>query len=144
MKWLISLFKKDKKAEVLNTIVKELKVDNIPNSSSFSDTNLIIEDNELLEVEFSTEYSIGQIRQFIREVVREAKDTAKVETGYLKRSIKGDWIGRTKSVEFRQVFYGAENGNSKLFEIATRVMPKDLKWKVILIGEENEDVSIMG
>jgi hypothetical protein len=35
-------------------------------------------------------------------------------------------------VEFRQVFYGAEDGNSKLFEIATRVMPKDLKWKVIL------------
>lgn len=138
MKWLISLFKKDKKAEVLNTTVKELKVDNIQNLSSFSDTNLIMEDNELLEVK----YSIGEIRQFIREVVREAKDTAKVETGYLKRSIKGDWIGRTKSVEFRQVFYGAENGNSKLLEIATRVMPKDLKWKVILVGEEGEDVSI--
>ena len=138
MKWLISLFKKDKKAEVLNTTVKELKVDNIQNLSSFSDTNLIMEDNELLEVK----YSIGEISQFIREVVREAKDTAKVETGYLKRSIKGDWIGRTKSVEFRQVFYGAENGNSKLLEIATRVMPKDLKWKVILVGEEGEDVSI--
>ena len=138
MKWLISLFKKDKKAEVLNTTVKELKVDNIQNLSSFSDTNLIMEDNELLEVK----YSIGEIRQFIREVVREAKDTTKVETGYLKRSIKGDWIGRTKSVEFRQVFYGAENGNSKLLEIATRVMPKDLKWKVILVGEEGEDVSI--
>ena len=138
MKWLISLFKKDKKAEVLNTTVKELKVDNIQNLSSFSDTNLIMEDNELLEVK----YSIGEIRQFIRAVVREAKDTAKVETGYLKRSIKGDWIGRTKSVEFRQVFYGAENGNSKLLEIATRVMPKDLKWKVILVGEEGEDVSI--
>lgn len=110
--------------------VKELKVDNIKNSSSITDTDLTIENNEISVVE----YSIDEIRQFIREVVREAKDTAKVETGYLKRSIKGDWIARTKSVEFRQVFYGAEKGNSKLFEIATRRMPKDLKWKVILEG----------
>lgn len=118
----------DKIKKKMSSNVKKMKVDNIKNSSSFSDTNLIIENNELPVVE----YSIGEIRQFIREVVREAKDTAKEDTGYLKRSIKGDWIERTKSVEFRQVFYGAEDGNSKLFEIATRVMPKDLKWKVIL------------
>lgn len=120
----------DRIKKKMSSNVKELIVGNIKKSSSFSDTNLIIEDKELAEVE----YSIGQIRQFIREVVREAKDTAKEDTGYLKRSIDGVWIERTKSVEFSQVFYGAENGNSKLFEIATRRMPKDLKWKVILEG----------
>lgn len=109
-----------------------LKAFNLQNATTFSDTNLIISDNEQTEVDNIAEYSIGEIRQCIREVVREAKDTAKVDTGYLKRSIKGDWIERTKSVEFSQVFYGAENGNSKLFDIATRRMPKDLKWKVIL------------
>jgi hypothetical protein len=85
------------------------------------------------------EYTDGEIRQYIREVVREAKNTARVDTGYLKRSIRGDLIGKNKSVEFRQAHYGAENENSKLLEIAERIMPKDLQWKVILENEDDFD-----
>lgn len=89
-------------------------------------------------------YSDAEIREYIRKVVRETKDTANVDTGFLKRSIKGDLIGRNKSVEFREVFYGAYNDNSKLIQIANRIMPKDLQWKVIFIDEEGREANIEG
>jgi hypothetical protein len=90
------------------------------------------------------QYSDAEIRQFIRRVVSEAKDTAKVDTGFLKRSIKGDLIGRNRSVEFREIFYGAYRNNSKLIEIANRIMPNDLPWKVIFIDEEGRQTDIEG
>ena len=90
------------------------------------------------------DYTDGEIRQYIREVVREAKSTANVDTGFLKRSIRGDLIGRNRSVEFRQVVYGAYNENSKLLEIAQRVMPNDLPWKIIYEDEEGGEASVIG
>ena len=89
-------------------------------------------------------YTDGEIRQFIREVVREAKDTAKVDTGFLRRSIKGALIGRDKSIEFEQIVYGAYNNNSRLIQIAERIVPKDLKWKVTFINEEGEATEVKG
>lgn len=89
-------------------------------------------------------YSDAQIRQYIREVVRATKDTAKVDTGYLKRSIKGTLVGRNNSVEFREIFYGAYNGNSKLIENAQRIMPDDIPWKVIFVDEEGNEKEIEG
>ena len=90
------------------------------------------------------EYTDGEIRQYIREVVREAKSTANVDTGYLKRSIRGDLIGRNRSVEFREIFYGAYNENSKLLEIAQRVMPNDINWKIVYENEEGDETTIKG
>ena len=90
------------------------------------------------------QYSDAEIREYIRRVVREAKDTAKVDTGYLKRSIKGDLIGRNKSVEFREIFYGAYNNNSRLVQIAERIMPNDIPWKVIFVDEEGREEEIKG
>lgn len=89
-------------------------------------------------------YSDAEIREYIRRVVRETKDTAKVDTGFLKRSIKGDLIGRNKSVEFREVFYGAYNNNSRLVQNAERIMPNDIPWKVIFIDEEGRETQIEG
>lgn len=89
-------------------------------------------------------YSDGEIREYIRKVVREAKDTANVDTGFLKRSIRGALIGRNKSVEFREIFYGAYNNNSRLIEIANRIMPNDIQWKVIFIDEEGNETAIKG
>jgi len=89
-------------------------------------------------------YSDAEIREYIRKVVREAKDTANVDTGFLKRSIKGDLIGRNRSVEFREIFYGAYNNNSRLIEIANRIMPNDIQWKVIFIDEEGKETAIKG
>lgn len=90
------------------------------------------------------EYTDGEIRQYIREVVREAKSTANVDTGFLKRSIRGDLIGRNRSVEFREIFYGAYNENSKLLEIAQRVMPNDINWKIVYENEEGDETTIKG
>ena len=90
------------------------------------------------------EYTDGEIRQYIREVVREAKGTANVDTGFLKRSIRGDLIGRNRSVEFREIFYGAYNENSKLLEIAQRIMPNDINWKVVYENEEGDETTIKG
>ena len=90
------------------------------------------------------EYTDGEIRQYIREAVREAKSTANVDTGYLKRSIRGDLIGRNRSVEFREIFYGAYNENSKLLEIAQRIMPNDINWKIVYENEEGDETTIKG
>lgn len=90
------------------------------------------------------DYTDGEIRQYIREVVREAKSTANVDTGFLKRSIRGDLIGRNRSVEFREIFYGAYNENSKLLEIAQRIMPNDINWKIVYENEEGDETTIKG
>jgi hypothetical protein len=89
-------------------------------------------------------YTDGQLRTFIRDVVREARASAKVDTGFLRRSIKGDIIGRNKSVEFRQIFYGAYRENSKLIEIAERIMPNDVQWKVVFLDEEGGQTEVKG
>jgi hypothetical protein len=89
-------------------------------------------------------YTDGELRTFIRDVVREAKRTSNIDTGFLRRSIKGDIIGRNKSVEFRQIFYGAYNDNSQLVQIAERVMPKDVQWKVVFLDEEGSETEIRG
>jgi hypothetical protein len=92
----------------------------------------------------SREYTDGEIRQYIREVVSEAKRSANVDTGFLKRSIRGDLIGRNRTVEFREIFYGAYNENSKLLEIAQRIMPNDINWKIVYEDEEGGETTIKG
>ena len=92
----------------------------------------------------SREYTNGEIRQYIREVVSEARSSANVDTGFLKRSIRGDLIGRNRSVEFRQVVYGAYNDNSKLLDIAQRIMPSDINWRIIYEDEDGEETTVQG
>lgn len=89
-------------------------------------------------------YTDLEIRGYIRQVVNEAKKTANVDTGYLKRSIRGALIGRNKTVEFREVFYGAYNNNSKLIQIAEKIMPKDIEWRVIFEDEEGNETQVKG
>ena len=62
----------------------------------------------------------------------------------MKRSIRGDLIGRNRSVEFREIFYGAYNENSKLLEIAQRIMPNDINWKIVYENEEGDETTIKG
>lgn len=92
------------------------------------------------------DYTDGEIRQYIREVVSEAKRSAHVDTGYLKRSIRGALVGRSsnKTAEFREVFYGAYNDNSKLADIAQRIMPKDIDYKVIYEDEDGNETTVKG
>lgn len=88
------------------------------------------------------EYSQKEIEGYIREVVNETKSTAHVDTGYLRRSIRGNYFKGV--VTFREVFYGAYNGNARLMENALRIMPKDIPWQVIFTDEEGRATTIQG
>ena len=88
------------------------------------------------------EYSDSEIKSIIKKVVTEAKSSANVDTGFLKRSIRGN-LFRGK-VTFREVFYGAYNDNSKLVDIAKRLMPKEIDWEVIFVDEEGRETPIEG
>lgn len=138
MKWITSLFKKEKKEEIAETAVKDSKSDSVKNSNSLSDNNLIMNQGEKLDLKKRTVYTDEEIREYIRVIVTEAKNTAKVDTGFLKRSIRGNLF--KGKITFRQIYYGAENGNSQLAEIAQRLMPKDLEWKLILQDDEGKDL----
>lgn len=86
--------------------------------------------------------SVAEIERYIREVVSEVKSTAKVDTGFLRRSIRGNWFRNIAT--FREVFYGAYNDNSKLIQIAKRIMPDDIPWRVIYVDEEGRETEIEG
>ena len=88
------------------------------------------------------EYTQTEIKNLIDQVVSEAKSSARVDTGFLKRSIRGNLFKGV--VTFREVFYGAYNGNSKLVEIANRIMPKDINWKVIFVDEDGIETTVKG
>lgn len=75
-------------------------------------------------------------------VVKEAKASSKVDTGYLRRSIRG--VYWKNIVTFREIFYGAYGENSKLVEIAKRTMPKDIPWEVIFVDEDGRETTIEG
>jgi len=88
------------------------------------------------------EYSTAEIKAFIQQVVKETRSTAKVDTGFLKRSIRGNWFNGEAT--FREIFYGAYNGNSQLVENAKRIMPSDIPWKVIFVDEDGRETPIEG
>lgn len=89
-------------------------------------------------------YSVGQIRQYIREVIRTSKNTARVDSGLLKDTMRGAYIGKTNSIEFRQLFYGAYGTNSRLIANAKRIIPKDLEWVVFFEDEQGREITIKG
>ena len=60
----------------------------------------------------------------------------------MKRSIRGNWFRDIAT--FREVFYGAYNGNSKLIENAKRIMPNDIPWQVIFVDEDGNEARIEG
>lgn len=88
------------------------------------------------------EYSDAQIKQYIARVVSETKETANVDTGFLKRSIRGNWFRGIAT--FREVFYGAYNDNAKLIENAKRIMPSDIPWRVIFVDEDGRETEVEG
>lgn len=88
------------------------------------------------------ERSAAEIRRFIKQVVDETKDTARVDTGFLRRSIRGNWFQGMAT--FRQIFYGVYNDNSDLIDNVKRIMPRDIPWKVISQDEEGRDISTKG
>lgn len=88
------------------------------------------------------QYSEQEKKAYVKKVVDIAKKEAKVDTGFLKRSIRGNWFRDIAT--FREVFYGAYNGNSKLIEIAKRIMPNDIPWKVVFVDEDGNEAQVEG
>ena len=70
-------------------------------------------------------------RAIAQEIVNEAKRTAHVDQGTLKRSIR--YTVRNGVYEFRQTFYGIYNDNSQLEELVRRKMPNGTAYNVILL-----------
>lgn len=71
-------------------------------------------------------------RKIAQEIVAEAKRTANVDQGTLKRSIR--YTVRNGVYEFRQTFYGIYNDNSQLEELVRRKMPNGTAYKIILLN----------
>ena len=71
-------------------------------------------------------------RAIAQEIVTEAKRTAHVDQGTLKRSIR--YTVRNGVYEFRQTFYGIYNDNSQLEELVRRKMPNGTAYNVILLN----------
>ena len=88
------------------------------------------------------QYSVPEIKAYVKKVVDVSKKNAKVDTGFLKRSIRGNWFRDIAT--FREVFYGAYNENSKLVENAKRIMPNDIPWRVIFVDEDGNEAKIEG
>ena len=86
------------------------------------------------------EYSRDDKIRLGQEVVRATRRTAKVDTGFLKRSIRATL--ERDVIVFREVFYGAYNDNSKLVENAKQIMPKEIEWKVIFVDEEGRETNV--
>jgi hypothetical protein len=87
-------------------------------------------------------YSDAEIKAYVKRVVDETKSSAKVDTGFLKRSIRGNWFRDIAT--FREIFYGAYNNNSKLIENAKKIMPNDIPWRVIFVDEDGVETEIEG
>ncbi len=86
------------------------------------------------------EYSRDDKIRLGQEVVRATRKSAKVDTGFLKRSIRATLDKGI--VVFREIFYGAFNGNAELVQNAQRIMPKEIEWKVIFVDESGRETTV--
>jgi len=80
-------------------------------------------------------YSDGEIKAFVKQVVNETKSTARVDTGFLKRSIYGV-INEKGIAEFGEAFYGQFYENSNLEENINKMFPKNLPYKLVYFDED--------
>ena len=71
-------------------------------------------------------------RAIAQEIVNEAKRTAHVDQGTLKRSIR--YTVRNGVYEFRQTFYGVYNDNSQLEALVRKKIPNGTAYKIILLN----------
>ncbi len=71
-------------------------------------------------------------RAIAQDIVNEAKRTARVDQGTLKRSIR--YTVRNGVFEFRQTYYGIYGDNSNLEELVRKKMPNGTPYKIILLN----------
>lgn len=77
----------------------------------------------------ATELTELEIRAIGAKIVQKSKQTARVDTGALKRSISFSYV--KKVMIFREMFYGQYGKNSKLEKNAIAMVPNGVKWRLI-------------
>lgn len=70
-----------------------------------------------------------EIRNIAQTVVDKTKQTARVDTGALKRSISFTYVDEV--VIFRMIYYGQFNNNAELEKNARKLIPRGVSWKII-------------
>ena len=70
-----------------------------------------------------------EIRAIGQKVVDKSKQTSKVDTGALKRSISFTYVKEV--LIFRELYYGQFNDNSELEKNAIKLVPRGTAWKII-------------
>ncbi len=84
-----------------------------------------------------------EIRAIAQKVIDESKNTARVDTGALRRSMAFTYIRGV--VTFREFVYGQFGDNSKLEKNAIRLMPNGTQWRIIYTqfgGKEVDSTAI--
>lgn len=71
----------------------------------------------------------AEVRAIAQNIVNQSKNTARVDTGALKRSISYTYVRGV--VTFRELYYGQYGTNSKLEKNAERLMPNGIEWRII-------------
>ncbi len=69
------------------------------------------------------------VRAIAQDVVDRAKRTAHVDQGSLKKSIAYTYIRGL--VTFRELYYGQWNNNSELEDLAKRLIPNGIAWRIV-------------
>ena len=77
----------------------------------------------------------AELRQIINKIKEKSKEEARVDTGFLKRSIYGI-INERGVAEFGEVFYGQFGENSFLEENINKMFPKNLPYKLVYFDED--------
>ena len=81
------------------------------------------------------EYTEKELRAIGSEIVAKSKGGARVDTGYLKRSISYV-LGKNNLLIFTEVFYGQFGDNSDLEENIRAMVPDGLPWELIYTDED--------
>ena len=81
------------------------------------------------------EYTESELRAIGSDIVAKSKGGARVDTGFLKRSISYV-LGRDNLLIFTEVFYGQFGDNSNLEENIRAMIPDGLPWELIYTDED--------
>jgi hypothetical protein len=82
----------------------------------------------------------AEARALGAKIVAASKETAHVDTGYLKRSIAFTYVRQV--MIFRQVFYGVYYENSKLEKYINQYIPSGQQWKIILTDMGGVEIEV--
>jgi len=78
---------------------------------------------------------IAELKSIINKIKAKSKDEAKIDTGFLQRSIYGI-INERGVAEFGEIFYGQFGENSFLEENINKMFPKNLPYKLVYFDED--------